>query len=386
MCTYLFDNNLFLLRTYLRVNFTISNPLGISVKYRLMKILYAIQANGIGPISLANEILPYLDKKCQVDVLVSGTHCEVDLEHFVKFRRNGTGFERYKNGGVNFLATFQMLRSKKFLKEVKAFPVEEYDGVINDYEPVSAWACRMKNVPCVALSHQFALFDREAPRPEGFDPMARMVLRDYAPCKTGIGFHFKNCTDHIFTPVIRREIREAYVRNLGHYTVYLPGVSDEKLIRVFAAFPSRQWHIFSRHCQASYGKNNCWVRPVNRYDFTGSLINCEGVVTASGFETPAEALFLGKKLLVVRQKHQYDQYCNAGALKELGVPVLKKLKKKNFTAIEDWIGNGPVIQINYPDVSEAISEKVLDLLASGQQFIPGIGKPLAGKLLYSTLN
>jgi hypothetical protein len=35
------------------------------------------------------------------------------------------------------------------------------------------------------------------------------------------------------------------------------------------------------------------------------------------FETPAEALFLGKKLLVIPMTGQYEQECNAAALAAL---------------------------------------------------------------------
>lgn len=54
------------------------------------------------------------------------------------------------------------------------------------------------------------------------------------------------------------------------------------------------------------------------------------MLCGAGFETPAEVLHLNKKLLVVPMKSQYEQHCNAAALKKLGVPVLKKVKKNQF--------------------------------------------------------
>ncbi len=47
------------------------------------------------------------------------------------------------------------------------------------------------------------------------------------------------------------------------------------------------------------------------------------MLCGAGFETPAEALFLGKKLMVIPMKGQYEQHINAASLKELGIPVLK---------------------------------------------------------------
>ncbi len=173
-----------------------------------MKVLYAIQATGNGHISRATEIIPLLKKKCDLDILISGTEAEVKLDHEIKYKRKGFSYVFGKKGGIDFYATFKKMQSKRFLSEIKNFPVEDYDLVINDFEPVSAWACKIKNVPCVAMSHQFAVLDKNAPRPDKFDPFALMVLKYYAPCKTGVGFHFKKYNSTIFTPVIRKEIRK----------------------------------------------------------------------------------------------------------------------------------------------------------------------------------
>ncbi|MFN8244246.1 MAG: glycosyltransferase family protein [Ferruginibacter sp.] len=324
-----------------------------------MKVLYAIQATGNGHISRANEIIPLLEKKCELDVLVSGTEAALDTGFLVKYRRRGLSFVFGKKGGIDFLATLQKLNSKKFLDEIKSFPVQQYDLVINDFEPISAWAARMQEVPCVALSHQFAVLQKNAPRPAHFDPMAWLVLRHFAPCKTGVGFHFRAYDNHIHTPVIRKSIREAYVRNLGHYTVYLPAYSEKKLVKVFSRFEKVQWHIFSQHCKSSYGEGNCWIRPVNAFDFTGSFVSCEGIITGGGFETPAEALFMGKKLLSVPMKQQYEQQCNAAALASLGVPVIKSLKKKHHDKIAAWLDKTGAVKIDYPDQTEAILDKIL---------------------------
>ena len=156
-----------------------------------MKVLYAIQGTGNGHVSRANEIIPLLQKKCDLDILLSGTQADVGVNYPVKYRRKGLSFIFGKKGGVDFYKTFEQLQSKRFLKEIKSLPVEEYDLVINDFEPISAWACKIKNIPCIAMSHQYAVLHKNAPKPAKFDPFALMVLRYYAPCKTGVGFHFK---------------------------------------------------------------------------------------------------------------------------------------------------------------------------------------------------
>lgn len=324
-----------------------------------MKILYALQATGNGHISRANEILPLLEKMAEVDVLLSGTQADVGLQHFIKYRKKGLSFVFGKKGGVDMLKTFQQMKTKRFLEEVKSIPVEDYDFVINDFEPLSAWACKQKNVTCIALSHQYAVISKAAPKPDKYDPMAWLILRYYAPCSMGIGFHFSSFDETTFTPVIRAEIRNAYVRNEGHYTVYLPAYSDKKIIKELSKHPQIQWQIFSKHSSVAYGEANCWIRPINNEEFISSCSTSEGVLCGAGFETPAEALFMKKKLMVVPMKSQYEQHCNAAALKEMGVPVLKKLSKKQEANIATWLQSKEIIEVQYPDETYAILQHVL---------------------------
>jgi uncharacterized protein (TIGR00661 family) len=320
-----------------------------------MKILYAIQATGNGHISRANELIPHLKSIGEIDILLSGTQANINLDFFVKYRRRGLSFVFGKSGGVDYLQTIKKIKSKQFIKEIQTIPVEKYDLIINDFEPLSAWACKIKNVPCIAVSHQYAVLHKLAPKPIRFDPFAWVVLKYYAPCKNGIGFHFKKYGATITTPIIRKEIREAYPKNLGHYVVYLPAYSHQKIIKALSKFKDVQWHIFTKDCSKAFSEKNCWVRPINTFDFTGSFISCEGIITGGGFETPAEALFMNKKLLSIPMKKQYEQQCNGEALKELGVPIIKSLKKKHHDKIEAWLQNKQAITVNYEDnISEVL--------------------------------
>ncbi|MBC7888925.1 MAG: glycosyl transferase [Ferruginibacter sp.] len=328
-----------------------------------MKVLYATQATGNGHISRANEIIPLLQKKCDLDILVSGTQADVGINHPVTFRRKGFSFIFGKKGGIDLFKTFKQFQSKKFISEIKNLPVENYDLVINDFEPISAWACKLKDIPCISMSHQFAVLHTSSPKPVKADPIAWMVLRYYAPCKTGVGFHFKSFAENIFTPVIRKEIRSATITNLGHYTVYLPAYDDKKLIAFFSNFKNVQWQVFSKHTRKSYQVNNCMIKPVSATEFTASFTSCEGILCGAGFETPAEAMYMGKKLLVVPMKHQYEQHCNAAGAAELGVLVVKKLKDKYIHLVDNWLTESKMIRVDYKDETNKIIDRVLSLSA-----------------------
>ena len=150
-----------------------------------------------------------------------------------------------------------------------------------------------------------------------------IFLKKYAPCTHKYGFHFKTYDNNIFTPVIRKQIREIVPVTKEHYTVYLPAYSDENIIKVLREAKEINWQIFSKHSKKTYSKKNFIIRPISNESFIESFSTCTGMLCGAGFETPAEALFLKKKLMVIPMKNQYEQYCNAAALEDMGVAVLK---------------------------------------------------------------
>lgn len=259
-----------------------------------MKILYAIQGTGNGHLSRAREIVPILQKKGDLDLLISGTQADVVLPYPVKYRFKGLCFIFGKKGGIDVMATYKKSNLKRLFKEIQSLPVENYDLVISDFEPVSAWACRRKHKHCVGLSHQAAVINKNAPKPDKKDMIGKSILLNYAPVSKAYGFHFANYSEEIFTPVIRSEIRNPSVEIKAHYTVYLPAYSDKRIIRVLSEIKNIEWQVFSKHSKETYRDRNIFIRPIENDAFINSLISCTGILCGAGFETPAEALYLKK--------------------------------------------------------------------------------------------
>jgi ERCC4-related helicase len=80
-------------------------------------------------------------------------------------------------------------------------------------------------------------------------------------------------------------------------------------------------------------------------------------------------LFLEKKLLVIPQKAQFEQQYNAVMLKNMGVTIIKKLKKKHHDKIEDWLNDKNIIKVNYRDNAEEIVNEITSQ-QSALNFIP----------------
>jgi len=324
-----------------------------------MKILYAIQGTGNGHMSRAMEIVPLLKKRAHTDVLISGIQTELSLPFDVNYRLYGMGFVFGKKGGVDLIETYKKSRLINFKKEIRDLPVEKYDLVISDFEPVSCRAAKRLGIPVIGLSNQAAVLASGAPQAKNIDPVGRYILKNYAPVDFSFGFHFQRYNKDIYTPIIRKQIRTAEISNNGHFTVYLPAFDDERILRRLTALKNAEWHVFSKHTKKTYQFNNVKVYPIQNELFMESFLSCSGIITGCGFGTPGEALFLGKKLIVVPMKNQFEQQCNAIALKNMGVSVIGSLKKKHLPAIENWMGEENKIAVNYPDETEKIIDEII---------------------------
>lgn len=329
-----------------------------------MKILYGIQGTGHGHLSRARELLPELSKHASVDVMVSGHNSRLELNKPIKYRKRGITLTYDSNGGVSVLGTLRDLRPIRFISDVQSITINDYDLVISDYEPVSAWSAKFENVPSVGLSHQAAFLSPDTPRPLKRSRTAEALLQHFAPTDRAIGFHFNQYDNFIEPPIIRSAIQNLQVKRWNHVTVYLPAYHHKVLQQIFAPFTHINWHIFSPACSHKFEEDNCLVHPVSYRAFLDSFATCSGVICSAGFETCAEAMYLGKKLLVVPIRNQYEQACNAAALEKMGVLVLDGLEDCSLR-FWNWLEDYRIVTID--KVAEP-SEVVDRILLKGAKF------------------
>ena len=223
-----------------------------------MKILYAIQGTGNGHVSRAREIIPILKKYGEIDILISGTQADVNLDEEIKYQFKGFGFDFGTKGGIDYRSSFQKADFSQLIKDIRNLPVKDYDLVINDFEPVTAWACKLRGKKSVALSHQSAFLSPKTPIISGIH-LGAIILKNYAPAANKVGFHFERYDDFIRTPVIRSEISNLKPENLGHYTVYLPAYSDEFILKKLSKHPDQKFQVFSKHTREDYSQENVEV-------------------------------------------------------------------------------------------------------------------------------
>lgn len=231
--------------------------------------------------------------------------------------------------------------------------------MINDYDYITSKACKAKNIPSINWGHQASFQSDKVPRPAKKSKVGEWMLKSFAPSDQYIGLHFKEYDDFILPPVIKKEIVEAEVKDLGHITVYLPSYCEAQLIAIFSQFSNFRFEIFSWQSKADHTIDNITFKPVDKHQFNKSLIHCYGIITGGGFETPSEAIHLGKKVMAIPIRGQYEQMCNAAALQEMNIMTLDKISGNFAQDFQKWINDYQPVKIDYSKSVERCMMKLL---------------------------
>jgi len=305
-----------------------------------MKILYGINGTGNGHIIKSINIISELKKLgVDVDILVSGTNHQINIPYDINYKLHGVSFEYTKNGSVDYIKTALNLRPAAFIKDIR-LDVKSYDKVVTDFEPVTAWACKLSKKDCIGVSHQYSFLSDKSPRPD-ISLIGEFVLNKLAPVSEPIGLHFNKYDSFIKHPVIRTDIVNSKPNDFGYYTVYLPSYNTKMVIHELSKY-SEDFHIFSKEVTKSLSIKNITIFPSSIKRFMESFINCKGVITSAGFETPSEAIYMNKRLLVIPIRGQYEQLCNAKSLSDMGIAVgrdindIPKIFDNDFKLNYEW--------------------------------------------------
>ncbi len=329
-----------------------------------MKIFYAVQATGNGHISRAMELLPHLQSYGTVDIFLSGANSSLVLDAPIKYRSNGLSLFYNCTGGLDYWKMMKGYQPFKLKREIQDLPVEKYDLVINDFEYITAAACIKKKITSVQFGHQGSFQSNKTPRPENKSTVGEWVLKNYAKATHHIGLHFEKYDEFIFHPVIKKEILDSEPTDKNYITVYLPSYCEPQLEELFHPFKDFNFQIFSKETPQEKKSGNILFLPVNSGLFNQSLVHCTGIITGGGFETPAEAIHLGKKIISIPIRGQYEQVCNAAALERLGIKCLKTIDENFPSIFYKWIEEKNTLCIDY---SKTIPEALEYLFALNEK-------------------
>ena len=316
-----------------------------------MKILYGVQATGNGHITRARTMAVELKKAgLEVDYLFSGRSCDkfFDMEAFGNYRcLSGLTFIT-EGGEVQLLKTAFKNNLPGFIRDVFTLKLSSYDLVITDFEPITAWAARMQNKACIGIGHQYA-FRYKIPV-AGNNPVARLILKSFAPAQRSLGMHWYHFNKPILPPMIEPvNTNAAFTPN--KVLVYLP---FDEIVDVVNWLRPQQDYEFFIYCDRTqpYDENHIHLRPFSRNGFLSDLATASSVISNAGFELLSESIQFGKKILAKPLKGQMEQMSNARALVELGYG--EAFHTFNHEHLQTWLGKAKPLPRPYPNVAETI--------------------------------
>ena len=289
----------------------------------------------------------HLNERDDIDVefLFSGRDPNqyFDMEVFGKYHtRTGLTFIT-ANGEVQTWQTIRQARLRQFVRDVRSLDLADYDLVVNDFEPVSAWAAKLQGVKSLAISHQAALcFDIPKAQATLTD---RLLTRYFAPCDIRLGVHWYHFGHSIIPPFIHEQA--AHTAEGEHILVYLPFEEIEDIESMLSPLSLSQFHCFHPKVASPTESGNIKWFPPSKQAFRDTQYSCAGVIANGGFELSSECLQLGKKLLIKPLAGQYEQASNVEILLQLG--LCNSMGHLDTEQVRQWLSLPAPEPVTFPD-------------------------------------
>ncbi len=318
-----------------------------------MKIFYAVQGTGQGHISRARAMAKAFEQhSVDVDWLFSGREKQklFDMEPFGAYQhRRGLTFSTVA-GSVSYWRTLRDNSFFEFIRDALTLDLRDYDLVVTDYEPVTAWACKLRGIETVGIGHQYA-FGSNTPR-AGDDALSKLIMNRFAPADIGVGLHWHPYDQHTLPPIL--DLEPDHETPGEHYLVYLPFEDQSVVTQWLQSQPA------CRFIQYAPGLNDAEASNVTLHatcidGFKRDLHRCRGVICNSGFELISECLQLAKPVLTKPLAGQTEQQSNAKALHELGYATT--LTSLDSVMLAHWLGTlSSTPQIHFADVAACLAQ------------------------------
>ncbi|MFC3022539.1 MJ1255/VC2487 family glycosyltransferase [Vibrio zhugei] len=322
-----------------------------------MKILYGVQGTGNGHIARARAMNQALRRHEQVDVDFLFTGRDADkyfsMEEFGEYQtRQGLTFAT-QNGKIDYGKTAINNNLLRVYQDMQALDLSSYDLVLNDFEPISAWAAKKQNIPSISISHQNA-FRYNVPL-KGASWMDKMIMQNFAPADHHISLHWYHFDQPILPPIIHTSSLPPCVDNF--ILIYLPFELLTEVINLVERFSHEHFICYHPDVTEVSTFRNLQLRPLCRDGFQEHLRSCAGVMANGGFELASEALSLGKKMLLKPLSGQFEQQSNVATLEHLG--LASSMDYLDPSAVRQWLDEAPGERVIYPNVAFAISDWIV---------------------------
>ena len=303
-----------------------------------MRILYGVVGEGMGHATRSKVVIDHLlAQKHKVKIVVSGRAYAFLKRHFpdvveikgLTIRYSGGAMDRDLSVLRNVLMSPSMLfqNAAAYVDDVRHFKPKI---VLSDFDSYAWFFARRFSLPIVSIDNQQIIHKCKHGK-----EITEGAYADYRATRAFVKAKLPGCDHYVITsffeppirnkfeervtivpPILRDEILKARPSRGEQVLVYQTSTSDRGLIA--------QLHRLHKHKFVVYGlgrdaeEGNCTLHSFSEQRFVRDLAGARAVVTNGGLSLMHEAIYLGKPILSVPVRNQFEQEMNARYLEQYG--------------------------------------------------------------------
>ncbi len=201
------------------------------------------------------------------------------------------------------------------------------DGIVNFYESITGlyYFTSKSKIPCLSVGHQYLLLNKNfiSIKEKAIDRFLLNIntkITAYGSQKF-LGLSFAPLTNDekrkIYTvpPLLRKVVKEKSTSNEGSWLAYLTHYRLADEIAVWHLHnPDVKIDCFWDHpeMKETYEYSpNLTFHPIDAEKYLDKMSKCAGLISTAGFESVAEAMYLGKPVMMVPVPNHIEQMINA---------------------------------------------------------------------------
>ncbi len=345
----------------------------------MARTLFIVQGEGRGHLSQSVALKEYLEEEGHtVEAVYLGSSPSREIPAYYRniFKDKLNLFSspwflrtpNHKGIYVGRTILYNLARSLAYLGEVRRLRREINDlkpeVVFNFYDLIGALALRKLSpgIRRMGIGHHFFLHldGYRCRRGKFFHKIllklhSRIIMKS---CDRVLALSFRevpgNEKIHVVPPLVRQQFREARYKKGSDYLVYLLHTGFVvDLIRLVRSRPDLRFDLFSDLPLQTPVPEGIKLHRPDDHAFIEKMKHCRGVITTAGFDTAAEAAYMGIPLAVIPLENHYEQLCNSEDVVRSGVGIILKdfsaaslaeMEETDNTSYRSWV-QGSGIQI-----------------------------------------